>query len=160
MRLELLIPSIAGSAAILVWRARETARPTNASRILLPPIAMSTGLLMFVYPPARIPVGWAAAAFGIGALGLSWVLVATSKLVREGDAVMLRRSPAFLAILLGLVAIRLIARAYIEQYVDAIQTGSIFFLLALGMIVVWRANMFVRYRQLLRGASTPTDSNS
>ena len=46
-------------------------------------------------------------------------------MVREGDTIVLRRSRAFLWILLGLLALRLALRGYVEQYVSPIQTGAI-----------------------------------
>jgi membrane protein CcdC involved in cytochrome C biogenesis len=75
--------------------------------------------------------------------------VQTSALTRQGDAILLRRSRAFLVILLVLVAVRLAARSYVEKYVDTVQTGSLFFLLAYGMLLPWRVVMFLRYRALV-----------
>ncbi len=60
----------------------------------------------------------------------------------------MQRSRAFLWILLGLVAIRWVLRGWVEQYVTPVQTGAIFFVLAFGMIVRWRAAMLVRYLRL------------
>jgi membrane protein CcdC involved in cytochrome C biogenesis len=48
------------------------------------------------------------------------------------------------------VAVRIAARTYVEQYVDTIQTGSLFFLLAFGMLLPWRIVMYLRYRALIR----------
>jgi len=147
-----LAAALFGSAVILIWRVRETARPITTRKIVLPPLGMSTGLFMFAYPPARIPLPWAAMAFGLGALVLSYPLLKTSRLTfREGE-VWLERSRAFLGMLLGLVAVRLLARHYVEQRVDVLQTGAIFFLLAFGMIVRWRVWMLLRFRALQRGA--------
>jgi membrane protein CcdC involved in cytochrome C biogenesis len=72
----------------------------------------------------------------------------SSKLTRVGDEVLMKRSRAFLWILIGLVAVRFGLRAYIEQTVSAPQTGALFFLLALGAIVRWRAGMLVEYLKL------------
>jgi membrane protein CcdC involved in cytochrome C biogenesis len=143
--------SLVGASAVLAWRLRETRRPLTVRKIVIPPLAMSTGLSMFAYAPARVPLTWALAAFASGALLLSAALIKTSQLTVVGDVVMLRRSRAFLAILLGLVAVRLAARAYVERYVNTVQTGSLFFLLAFGMIVTWRCWMFVHYRRLRAG---------
>ena len=60
----------------------------------------------------------------------------------------MRRSKAFLWILLGLVAVRLVARSWVEQYVDPLQTGALFFVLAFGMILHWRVRMYLQYREL------------
>lgn len=153
MQASVLVGSLVGAGAVLVWRVRETRRPVTARKILIPPLGMATGLSMFVYPPARIPLSWALAAFSLGALLLGPILVKTSKLTPQGDVIMLQRSKAFLWILLGLVVIRLAARAWVERYIDTVQTGSMFFLLAFGMIVAWRATMYAEFRRLTRAPS-------
>jgi membrane protein CcdC involved in cytochrome C biogenesis len=147
-----LVSSLVGAGAVVAWRLRETTRPVTARKIVIPPLGMSTGLCMFAYPPTHIPLSWAFAAFAVGALLLSYPLVKTSSLVLEGREVRLRRSPAFIFVLLGLIVVRLIARSYVEGRVSTLQTGSIFFLLAFGMVACWRVLMFLEYRRLLRGA--------
>jgi len=153
MQTSTLIASLAGSAAILVWRIRETQRPVTAAKILVPPLGMASGFSMFLVPQMRVPVAWGLAAFLTGAALLSYPLIRTSALTRSGDAILLKRSRAFLVILLALVAVRIAARSYVEQYVDAVQTGSLFFLLAFGMLLPWRIVMYLRYRALTRGVS-------
>lgn len=148
-----LATSLVGAAAVLAWRVRETTRPVTAKKIVIPPLGMSTGLFMFTYPPTRVPLSWALAAFVVGAAILSYPLIKTSTLTLRGDTVFLQRSPAFLWILVGLVAVRLIARSYIEEHVNTLQTGSLFFLLAFGMIVRWRIGMFVAFRRLVRAGA-------
>ena len=145
----MLVASLAGTGAVLAWRMREAARPITVRKIVIPPLGMSTGFAMFAYAPARIPLGWAMGVFLMGALVLSYPLIKTSTLVRRGDQIVMQRSRAFLWILLGLVALRLSARAYVEQYVSAVQTGSLFFILAFGMILRWRAWMYAQYRKLM-----------
>jgi membrane protein CcdC involved in cytochrome C biogenesis len=147
-RLLLVVMSIAGAVVVFSWRMRETSRPISARKILIPPIGMSTGFGMFLYPPTRIPLTWALAAFAFGALVLCYPLVKSSELARQGNDIMLRRSPAFLWILAGLVVIRFAARSYVERFVSPIQTGSIFFVLAFGMILPWRLLMYRQYRRL------------
>ena len=158
MDLAPAVASLVGAAGIIVWRARETKRAVTARSILMPPLAMSTGLIMFVAPQTRVPWSWAAIAFFTGVLVFSHVLVRTSTMTRQGDAIVLQRSKAFLGILLGLVAVRLALRAYVEQFVSPMQTGSLFYLLAFGMIVTWRATMFRRYRQLQNEPASNVDA--
>jgi membrane protein CcdC involved in cytochrome C biogenesis len=157
MQTSALVATLVGGAAVLVWRLRETQRPVTAPKILVPPLAMTTGFLMFLAPPARVPVAWGVAAMLGGAALLSYPLVRTSKLTRTGDLVMLRRSRAFLVVLLALVAVRLAARAWIERYIDTVQTGSLFFLIAYGMLVPWRITMYLRYRALTRESRDDKD---
>jgi membrane protein CcdC involved in cytochrome C biogenesis len=144
-----LLGSLVGAAVMLTWRVRETTRPVTAAKILLPPLAMSTGFLMFLGPPARVPWTWAIGAFLAGAIFFAYPLARTSELSRAGDAIMLRRSRAFLWILLGLLAVRLALRSYVEDLVSPIQTGALFFVLAFGTILPWRVLMYRRYRRIL-----------
>lgn len=105
---------------------------------------------MFIVPAFRIPLGWAALALAIGAVALAYPLLRTSRLVRQGDVVMMQRSNAFFAVILFLAAIRLMARGYFDKLLTFQQTGALFYLLAFGMIVRWRARMFLEYRALTR----------
>jgi membrane protein CcdC involved in cytochrome C biogenesis len=150
MHASWIVPSLLGAAVIFVWRKRETQRPVTERAIVIPPLGMATGFSMFVILPAtRIPWTWALCAFAIGALVLSYPLIRTSRLHREGDVVMLQRSKAFLWVFVGLFAIRFAARAYVEDYVSTLQTGALFFVLAFGMIVRWRIAMYREYKQLV-----------
>jgi membrane protein CcdC involved in cytochrome C biogenesis len=146
--LLLVLASLAGASAVIVWRFRETSRPVSARKIIVPPLAMSTGFFMFLAPPTRVPLLWAGAALLLGALVLSYPMARTSRLTRRGDVILMERSKAFLLILVGLVALRFALRAYVEQFVTPAQTGALFYLLAFGMITRWRATMLVQYLRL------------
>jgi len=41
-----------------------------------------------------------------------------------------------------------LARGYLDTVLSAAQTGAVFYLLALGMIVRWRVQMLLEYRKL------------
>ena len=143
---------------MIAWRLRETTTPVSIRKIVAPPLGMSTGFLMFAARAPRVPWTHAAGAFAVGALVLAVPLARTSRLVRRGDAVVMQRSRAFLWILLGLLAVRLVLRAYVEELLTPAQTGGVFFILAFGMIVRWRAAMllaFLRLRSGPRGAPAP-----
>lgn len=140
--------TLAGAAAMLAWRYRETQRPVSPAGIVAPPLAMSTGLAMFLLPATRVPWSWAAAAFLVGLLVLAVPLARSSRLVRRGGEIVLRRSRAFLLILLALLALRFALREYVGGLVSPLQTAGILFLLAFGMIVRWRVSMFLEYRRL------------
>jgi membrane protein CcdC involved in cytochrome C biogenesis len=148
MQPAVVVTSALGAAAILAWRMRETTRPVTARSILIPPIGMSTGFSMFAYAPARIPAWWGLLAFAVGAALLAYPMIKTSRLVREGDTIFLRRSRAFIGIVLGLIALRFGLRDYVGHYLSPLQTGSLMFVLAFGMIVRWRAIMYLEYRKL------------
>jgi membrane protein CcdC involved in cytochrome C biogenesis len=142
--------SLAGLAAIMVWRIRETRSPVSTRKIVIPPMGMATGFSMFLVPAFRLPWQWAAVAFLVGALGLAYPLLRTTRLVRHGDTVMMQRSAAFFSVIILLAAIRLLARGYLDRLLTVEQTGALLFVLAFGMIVRWRASMLIEYRKLVR----------
>jgi len=152
----LLFSSVASFALVLAWRLRESAQPVTAPKIIAPPLGMATGFSMFAYAPARIPALWALCAFAVGALVFSYPLIKSSKLMLEGDTVRLRRSRWFVWIIVLLFAVRFLARSYFEQYISPIQSASILFVLAFGMIVTWRVRMLFEYVRLQRTAATAT----
>lgn len=144
----LMVSTVVGTAGVLVWRMRETQRPINVAKIIMPPLGMLTGLGMFFYPPTRVPLSWGLCAFLLGLLVLSYPLVRTSRLVLEDDGVKLQRNKAFMLILLGLVVLRLILREEVEHVISPLQTAALAYLLALGMILRWRVGMLLEYRRL------------
>jgi len=143
-----IIGSVAGLLAILAWRVQEGRSAVSLKKIVIPPLGMATGFCMFIVPAFRIPWSWAAAAFAIGAVALAYPLLLTSRLVRQGDAVMMQRSNAFFVVILALAAVRLLARGYFDTVLTFQQTGALFFVLAFGMIVRWRLQMLWEYRKL------------
>jgi membrane protein CcdC involved in cytochrome C biogenesis len=144
-----LVTSIVGAIAVMIWRVRESRTAVSARKIIIPPLGMATGFMMFVVPAFRVPLSWAAAAFICGAIGLAYPLLRTSRLVREGDTVMAQRSHAFFAVVILLAGIRVAARGYLDTLLTVQQTAALFFILAFGMIVRWRTQMFLQYRALV-----------
>lgn len=149
--LSSLVASLFGLAAVTVWRLHESRRAVTLKKIIIPPLGMATGFSMFIVPAFRVPWWWAAMAFLIGAAALSIPLVMTTRLERQGDVVMMRRSNAFLAVLFGLAAVRFLARGYFDTILTVEQSAGIFFILAFGMIVRWRGKLIVDYRKLTAG---------
>ena len=144
-----LISSIVGAIVVMAWRVQETRSPVSLRKIVIPPLGMATGFGMFIVPMFRVPLTWAAIAFAMGALLLAYPLLRTSRLVRDGDAVMMQRSKAFLAIIIVLAGIRVAARGYFDTLMSVRQTAALFFILAFGMILRWRAQMLLEYRALV-----------
>ncbi|MDI3328701.1 MAG: cytochrome c biogenesis protein CcdC [Alicyclobacillaceae bacterium] len=132
---------------VIAIRLRAANRPTSIKKIVLPPLGMTTGFLMFLFPQTHIPVSWGIGAFAAGALFLSYPLIRTSKFQIIEGQIYLKRSKAFVLILLGLLAVRLLLHSYVEHYITLPQTGAVFFLLAYGMIVPWRVAMVIEYRK-------------
>jgi membrane protein CcdC involved in cytochrome C biogenesis len=140
--------SLVGLAGVMAWRIREGRTAVTVRKIVIPPLGMSTGFCMFIVPAFRVPWTWAALAFLAGYVLLAWPLVSTSKLVREGEAIMMHRSGAFFAVIVVLALIRFLARSYLDKVMSIEQTGGIFFILAFGMILRWRLRMLMEYRAL------------
>ena len=52
------------------------------------------------------------------------------------------------AFLCGLLGVRLLLHDYVGHLISPVQTAAVFYLLAFGMIVRWRADMYRQYRRL------------
>jgi membrane protein CcdC involved in cytochrome C biogenesis len=143
-----LVIAALGSIAVLIWRVRESRRAVTTRSILIPPLGMATGFCMFLAPDMRIPWMWALGAFVAGAVLLAYPLLRTTRLTREGNAIMMQRHNAFIPVILGLAALRLGLRSYVGALITVPQTGALFFVLAFGMIARWRTWMFLEYRKL------------
>jgi membrane protein CcdC involved in cytochrome C biogenesis len=137
-----------GTVAILAWRVRESRRPVSLRSLVIPPLGMSTGFSMFMVPAFRIPVMWGVVAFVLGAFVFAYPLVSTPQLTIEDGLIMMRRSRWFLVVILALAAVRLGLREYISSIISVQQTAGLFFILAFGMIVRWRATLLMEYRRL------------
>ncbi|MFN8575037.1 MAG: cytochrome c biogenesis protein CcdC [Gemmatimonadaceae bacterium] len=150
LRPVLRIGPVFGGIAMLAWRVRETRVPVTRKAIVIPPLAMSSAFGMFFSPLMRVPWSWGISAFVIGAVVLSWPLVRSSRLELRDGVVFMKRSRAFLAILLVLLGIRLALHDYIGHLISPLQTASLFYLLGFGMIVRWRAQMYQQYERITR----------
>lgn len=144
----LRIGPIFGGVALLAWRAREMRVPVSVKSIVIPPVAMSSAFFMFLSPMTRIPWSWAITGLLFGLFVLSWPVVRSSRLELRDGVVYMKRSRAFLAILIGLLAIRLALHDYIGHLISPLQTASLFYLMAFGMIVRWRTGMYWQYKRL------------
>jgi membrane protein CcdC involved in cytochrome C biogenesis len=143
-----ILVSLAGLVAVITWRLREARTAVSLRKIIIPPLGMATGFCMFFVPAFRIPWAWAGLAFVVGAVALAWPLLLTTRLIRQGDIVMMKRSSAFLAVILVLAAVRFFARGYFDTLLTPQQTAALFFVLAFGMIVCWRAKLLIDFRKL------------
>jgi membrane protein CcdC involved in cytochrome C biogenesis len=148
------VGSVIGLVGVLVWRIREGRTAVTVRKIIIPPLGMATGFSMFFVPAFRVPVLWAAVAFLIGAVLLAWPLLRTSRLVRDGERIMMQRSNAFFAVVIFLAAIRYLARGYFDSMMTIQQTAGLFFILAFGMILRWRLRMLSEYRTLTAARQT------
>ncbi|MEC0091585.1 CcdC family protein [Paenibacillus macquariensis] len=131
-------------------RLKASSSPVTIKKILIPPLGMSTGFLMFVAPFTHIPLWWAALAFVIGWFLFSYPLIRSTHFKTVDGQVYAERSRSFIVILFALLIVRTLLHQIIEQYVSIAQTGALFFLLAFGMIVRWRLFMYKEYKHILQ----------
>jgi membrane protein CcdC involved in cytochrome C biogenesis len=143
--------SLVGMAAVLAWRVREGRSVVTLKKIVMPPAGMATGFSMFFFPAFRVPLAWGLAAFLIGAIVFAYPLLATSDLHMENGEIRMKRSSAFFAVIVVLAVVRYLARGYFDTFLSIEQTGALFYLLAFGMILRWRAKLYLAYRALTAG---------
>lgn len=130
-------------------RMKAAKKPVSAKKIILPPLFMSTGALMFVFPFFAVTGKEIIEAAIIGML-FSTLLIKTSKFeVRDND-IYLKRSRAFVFILFGLLAVRIVAKLVLSNSIDVGQLSGMFWILAFSMIVPWRIAMLYSYRRLAK----------
>lgn len=123
-------------------------QPTSLRKIIIPPLGMATGFIMFAFSATHIPLMWGLSSFLTGLLIFAFPLIVTTRLERVESEIYVRRSKAFLFIMLTLFVIRLSLHGIAEQYMSIPQTGAIFYLLAFGMIIPWRLAMISDYMRL------------
>lgn len=134
------------SAAMFV-RAKAAKKPASIKKIILPPVFMSTGALMYIMPQFRLTPMEIAEAVIVGML-FSILLIKTSAFEIKGDEIYLKRSKAFFFILVGLLIVRTAAKAILSTTIDYGEVSGMFFLLAFSMLVPWRIAMFMNFKKL------------
>ncbi len=149
-QLLLLVTSVGAifmAVFVMFVRLRSQKKPVNEKKIIIPPIAMSTGALMFIFEEFRVAPIQIIEASALGIV-FSLVLIATSKFeVRDHDIYM-KRSKAFVFILVGLLIIRIILKLIFSNSLDVGELGGMFFILAWSMIIPWRLAMLVQFKKL------------
>ena len=157
------IVSLIGLAGVLAWRVREGRSAVTLKKIVMPPLGMATGFCMFIVPAFRVPFVWGISAFLIGAVVFAYPLLLTSDLHLQNGVIMMKRSSAFFAVIIVLAVVRYLARGFFDRFLTLEQTGALFYLLAFGMILRWRAKLFFAWRALtskptLPAAPTPEEA--
>jgi membrane protein CcdC involved in cytochrome C biogenesis len=137
-----------GMAIIVTFmRMKAAKKPATAKKIILPPIFMSTGALMFIFPMFRVHFLQIIEALTVGML-FSILLIKTSKFEIRNQQIYLKRSKAFVFILIGLLVVRVIAKLVLSSSIDVGELSGMFWILAFGMIVPWRIAMYLQFKKL------------
>lgn len=149
--MNMVVASSIGAAFMAVFvlfvRLKAAKKPTNAKKIVLPPIFMSTGALMYIFPEFRLTPTEIVEAIIVGML-FSILLIKTSKFEIRDNDIYLKRSKAFIFILIGLLVIRIVMKSILSTTIVYTQLAGMFFLLAYSMLLPWRVAMYVDYKKL------------
>ncbi|MBA2174010.1 cytochrome c biogenesis protein CcdC [Halobacillus locisalis] len=135
------------ATGMIFIRMRAAKKPASIKKIILPPLFMSTGAFMFIFPIFRVSWSQVIEALLVGVL-FSIFLIRTSKFEVRGEDIYLKPSKSFIAILFGLLILRIILKLVIGQTISFGETSGMFFLLAFGMILTWRLAMLRQYIRL------------
>lgn len=156
--LTFIIPIIMATL-LIIWRLKATTEPITKRKIILPPVMMSTGALMYIFPYFRI--GWQQIleALAIGFI-FSLILIMNTKFEIRDQKIYVKYSKAFGIILVLLLIVRTIFKAYLTRTIDVGETGGMFWMLAFGMIVPWRLAMYIQYVKLAKKLASNSTSES
>ncbi|AVM23978.1 CcdC family protein [Bacillus pumilus] len=141
------IIAICMAVAVMFIRIKSSAKPATAKKIILPPIFMSTGALMFFVPMFQVTGAEFLEAITVG-MFFSIFLIKTSKFEIRGNEIYLKRSKAFVFILIGLLVLRIGMKTILSSSIDYGSLSGMFWILAFGMIVPWRVAMYLSFRKL------------
>ncbi|MBD3858383.1 DUF1453 family protein [Bacillus sp. 28A-2] len=141
------IIAVCMAVAVMFIRIKSSAKPATAKKIILPPIFMSTGALMFLIPMFQVTGAEFLEAITVG-MFFSIFLIKTSKFEIRGNEIYLKRSKAFVFILIGLLVIRIGMKTILSSSIDYGALSGMFWILAFGMIVPWRVAMYLSFRKL------------
>lgn len=133
---------------VLMIRMKAARRPVSARKIILPPLFMSTGALMFIFPFFRVTPLELTEALLVGMI-FSFVLIKTSNFEVREEGIFMKPSKAFPFILIGLLVIRIVMKLVLSSSIDVGALSGMFWILAFGMIVPWRITMYMQYRKLV-----------
>lgn len=149
-QLLLLVTSVGAifmAVFVMFVRLRLQKKPINEKKIIIPPIAMSTGALMFIFEEFRVAPIQILEASALGIV-FSSLLIATSKFEVRDQDIYMKRSKAFIFILVGLLILRIILKLIFSNSLDVGELGGMFFILAWSMIIPWRLAMLVQFKKL------------
>lgn len=141
------IMAIVMGCFVMVIRMRASKKPTNEKKIIIPPIAMSSGAVMFLFEQFRVSPMEILEASAVGIL-FSTILIATSKFEVKGQDIYLKRSKAFAFILIGLLIFRIVAKMILSSSIDVGELAGMFWILAFAMLVPWRIAMLIQFKRI------------
>ncbi|MBU5466680.1 cytochrome c biogenesis protein CcdC [Virgibacillus sp. MSJ-26] len=132
---------------MIFYRLKAAKKPATVKKIILPPVFMSTGAFMFLFPTFQVSFMQVVEAIVVGMI-FSLFLIKTSNFEIKDKEIYLIPSKAFAFILFGLLGVRIIAKLIINSQISLGETSGMFFLLAFGMIGTWRLAMLYKFKKI------------
>ncbi|WP_455662091.1 CcdC family protein [Pradoshia sp.] len=143
------IAAVIMALGVFAIRMKASKKPATLKKIILPPMFMSTGALMYVFEPFRLTGIEIIEAVLLG-MFFSIFLIMTSRFEIKDGQIYIKRSKAFVFVLLGLIVVRTLLKFILSSSIDVGEIGGMFFLIAFSMIVPWRVAMYYQYKKLER----------
>ena len=151
------IAAVIMALGVFAIRMKASKKPATLKKIILPPIFMSTGALMYVFEPFRLTGIEMIEAVLLG-MFFSFFLIMTSRFEIKDEQIYIKRSKAFVFVLLGLIVVRTLLKFMLSSSIDIGEIGGMFFLIAFSMIVPWRLSMYYQYKKLERNLVKPHEN--
>jgi len=151
------IAAVIMALGVFAIRMKASKKPATLKKIILPPIFMSTGALMYVFEPFRLTGIEIIEAVLLG-MFFSIFLIMTSRFEIKDEQIYIKRSKAFVFVLLGLIVVRTLLKFILSSSIDIGEIGGMFFLIAFSMIVPWRLSMYYQYKKLERNLVKPHEN--
>ncbi len=148
------IAAVLMALGVFAIRMKASKKPATVKKIILPPFFMSTGALMYVFEPFRLSGTEIIEAILLG-MFFSIFLIMTSRFEIKDEQIYIKRSKAFVFVLLGLIVVRTLLKFILSSSIDVGEIGGMFFLIAFSMIVPWRVAMYYQYKKLERNLNKP-----
>lgn len=131
---------------VIFVRKHASKTPVTLKKIIIPPIMMSTGALMYIFPYFRLSFTHIAETIVIGA-AFSAVLIITTKYEVKNSELYVKQTRAFPLILMGLLLARIALKYVFSLNTTPGEIGGMFFLLAFVMIGIWRLSMLIKHNE-------------
>src|SRR5699024_5842014 len=135
------------AVTMIIVRLKAAKKPASVKKIILPPLFMSTGALMFFFSEFQVKWIQVFEAISVGMI-FSLFLIKTSKFEIRKQEIYLIPLKAFSLILFGLLGIRIVIKLIVGSSISLGETCGMFYLLGYGIILTWRLVMLYKFKQL------------
>src|SRR5699024_1207163 len=134
------------AVTMIIVRLKAAKKPASVKKIILPPLFMSTGALMFFFSEFQVKWIQVFDAISVGMI-FSLYRITTPKLEIRNQEMYLIPLNAFSLILFGLSGIGILLKLIVGSSISLGETSGMFYLLGYGMIRPWRLVMLSKFKQ-------------